>query len=434
MRNSASRGHSNRAHPYLELAIESIVKGGEGVARAQIDGKMQAILVARGAPGDVVLAEVGKHAGALRGRIVRLIHASPDRVQPVCADAEQCGGCDLMHLTASAQRHARAQIVQQVLSSVTDVPDDFVEHHAALTEGYRVRVRLAALCTSGGVIVGYRQPNGHRIVPVTRCWVACSEIDQCRSELSQWLKGSEGDGEVVLSRGRAQLPAVQLRWRGQLASSVFATAEKMVSQGQWAGVQVILDGVKQAATIGDPRGIVVGCDGVELESPPGAFMQASQEMGAKLASIVCARAACDGLKTLELHCGSGNLTVALARVAGQLSAVESDQQAVLAAQRNLQARGLCAKVSQADADAVAIGAARVVVLDPPRAGAAGAIENLAKSKARRVTMASCDPATLRRDVSTLVSAGFRLESVDVLEMFPHTSHVETVVALSRTSG
>jgi 23S rRNA (uracil1939-C5)-methyltransferase len=155
-------------------------------------------------------------------------------------------------------------------------------------------------------------------------------------------------------------------------------------------------------------------------------------MNAVLGERLVERAEVAGQPVFELFAGSGNFSVLLARYAASLTTVESDARAVAQARANLASRGLVARVVEADADAFDVpNAVRTVVLDPPRTGAAGAAARLARSKARRIVYVSCDPATLARDVATLVGGGFRLVEVEMFEMFPHTSHVEALAVLER---
>jgi 23S rRNA (uracil1939-C5)-methyltransferase len=138
---------------------------------------------------------------------------------------------------------------------------------------------------------------------------------------------------------------------------------------------------------------------------------------------------------VELFAGSGTLSVLLARGAVSFQSVEIDAEAAATARQNLEARELAAKVTVADADAFPIPhGATVVVLDPPRTGAPGAAKAIAASAARVVVYVSCDPATLARDLGILTGGGkgrFAITDVETFELFPQTSHVETVVRLER---
>jgi 23S rRNA (uracil1939-C5)-methyltransferase len=158
-------------------------------------------------------------------------------------------------------------------------------------------------------------------------------------------------------------------------------------------------------------------------------------MNRKLGERIATGFPLEGQNVVELFAGSGNLTVVLARMADSVLAVEADARAVAAARENIEARGLRARVVQADAGTFALPpGVRAVLLDPPRAGAADASEGLVRSRARRVAYVSCEPATLARDARTLAAGGFRLTAVETFEMFPHTSHVEILALFERDPG
>lgn len=394
------------------------------------------ILVPGAAPGDVVDAELLQAQATLRARIVRIVEPSPDRVPPPCPHAERCGGCDLMHLSIDAQRRHREELVLQNLARVPglDGLSAIVRvHHADDTERYRNRIRLGAQSVRGGVVVGYRAPRSHDLIEVDTCLVANPAIEAALPHLSTWLAGSSGSGELTLQIGAGGLPAVALRWKGELAAGVFAGAERHVHAGRWAGAEIWIEGSKEPAVIGDPSGVSRAVDGLPLLTSAGGFTQAHEAMSARLAARV-AESVPEAASTLELFCGAGNLTLAIARRTDKLEAVEGDARAIEAARKNLAARELRAKLVCADANHVQIpSSVRVVVLDPPRVGAPDACKRIAVSRARRVVMVSCDPATLARDLGLLQGEGRRWHavSIDLFEMFPHTSHIETLVVLDR---
>jgi 23S rRNA (uracil1939-C5)-methyltransferase len=203
-------------------------------------------------------------------------------------------------------------------------------------------------------------------------------------------------------------------------------------------VRIFAGDVRTPAKIGDPTPFIIGADGAPLQLAPGGFSQATEEGNALLARRVQALA-----QTLppgpcvELYSGAGNLTVLLAK-GREVVAVEQDHDACLAARANLEARDLARSARVVEANASAHPIARqtsLVVLDPPREGARAVAEALAARPASHagpaILYVSCDPPTLARDVKTLVGAGWVVTTIETFEMFPHTSHVETVVALSR---
>ena len=414
----------------VQAEIVALAKGGDGVARVSAAGKRSTLFVPGTAPGDVV--EVVVEQGS-RGRVRALLEPSPHRVQPPCPHADECGGCDWMHIHVDVQRSARRDIVRDALTRADLEVPPIGTHDAPRVDRYRRRARFAVQASQRGVMVGMRAARSHKIVPVTACLVLIPAVDETRDQLSAWLAGSVGKGDASVTLGHGALPVVHLAWQGELPASVFAGAEQRVESGQWAGVSMLLEGASTAAVVGDPRGVTTGVDALPLVVPPAGFMQAYEEMNHELVRHVVEVAHLDDSPTLELFAGAGNFTVALARHTGTLDTVEEDAPAVDAAQRNLELRGVRVRARVGDADAAKIRAnTRVCVLDPPRTGALGASTNLAASKVRRIVMVSCDPATMARDAAILNRDGrFRLEQVDVFEMFPHTSHVETVAVFRR---
>jgi 23S rRNA (uracil1939-C5)-methyltransferase len=229
---------------------------------------------------------------------------------------------------------------------------------------------------------------------------------------------------------------VELRWKGHLPAEVFGRFERAVQGAGLAGARIFAGDVRVPAKIGDPTPFVMGADGLPLRLAPGGFSQATEAGNALLARHVAnvakglARGVC-----VELYAGAGNLTVLLARDR-EVVAVEQDRDACAAARENLSERGVVARVVEADASAFAIPKmTSVVVLDPPREGARAVAEALAarrrasKQGSPSIVYVSCDPPTLARDVRTLTEAGYVLRSAETFEMFPHTSHVETVAVL-----
>jgi len=427
------------------LRIESIAAGGAGVAR----DSGRAIFVPRTAPGEVVEATVAARGGTLRATVLRVVEPGPGRVQPPCAYFEECGGCDLMHLSADAQRAAHQAIVADALQrtgGLTSLPP-IVSHtvHPSVVEddipraalGYRTRARFYARFDRGRLRVGFRAPDSHTITEVERCVVLVPELDTLLRSLPAILAGASGDGEVSVARGDGGRPVVDVSWRGDLPAAVWARVDEQIRDGVWAGARVWLDGATTPASFGDPRPVAEGVDGRPLVVAAGGFAQPSDDAGAVLARLAAdlVRKSGDSLGSIvELFAGSGTLSILLAPLAARFVAVESQEESVRAARQNLEARGLDGKVVCADADAFAPGRADVVVLDPPRTGAKGAAERIAASASRAVVYVACEPTTLARDVAVLAAAGFTVTDIETVEIFPHTSHVETLVRMVRGAG
>ncbi|MGK4001938.1 TRAM domain-containing protein [Sorangium sp. So ce1036] len=466
-RSSGARARP-RAAERIELRIEELAAGGAGVGR--LSGEV--VFVPATAPGDLVEVELDRSARPARGKLLRVLSPSEDRIPPPCRFADACGGCDWMHVRVEAQQAAHERIVRQAIARATSLsalPSVRV-HPAPRPLGYRSRARLLARAERGEVRVGYRAPRTHAVVAIDRCLVLGDEIAPVVGDLPGLLRGAAGEGDILLARGASGRPVVELLWRGQLPPAVWQRLDERTCGGAWAGARVTLDGAREAASFGDPRPVILGADGLPLRLAPGGFGQPSEEGAAVLARRAAALAHLGSSRpphVLELFAGSGTLSVLLARGAApaaalaatgegaasavaattaaaegaaleaaapaSFTAVELAAEAVACLRQNLGGRGLAGKAVEADADQAPIPARTdVVVLDPPRGGAPGAARAIAASSARVVVYVSCDPATLARDLGVLVRGGFEITDVEVVELFPQTSHIESIVRLSRS--
>ncbi|GAC1361741.1 MAG: 23S rRNA (uracil(1939)-C(5))-methyltransferase RlmD [Polyangiales bacterium] len=416
--------------PRAEATIDKLVAGGFGLCR--VDGEV--VLVARAAPSDVVAIEIDRSKRPARGRILKVLTPSAGRVEPRCPIVERCGGCDWMHLSVDAQREARESILRESLPEAARATP--VVHHAATPSRGRTRARWHARTVGARAtaMVGYRGAASATLVDVERCAFRDPRREAARADARALIAGAEGDGEIHAALGRDGKPVLSLVWRGALAAGAYGHAERAISAGRLAGVEVRLEGARVPATIGDPRPVALALDGAPFVTSAGGFAQASDVGDAVLVRLVVERAAASGERVVELFAGSGNLTVALAPAALHVTAIERVDTACTAARENVRGRGLAerVKIVCADADATPIPAGTgVVVLDPPRTGAAGACRAIAARRPKRVVYVSCDPPTLGRDLALLLDAGYRLESLDAVDMFPETSHLETVATLVR---
>ena len=344
-----------------------------------------------------------------------------------------------MHITQDAQLDAHREIVRGALVRAAPPPPSatadwpiVATHRAPSAAGYRTRARLAVAIERGRVTLGYRQNASHALVDVQHCWVLDPHLDPALVDLRELFGSERGRGEISIALGADDRPVFDLRWSGELGGSFFSALDRRIAAGALAGAEVWLEGARAPLRFGAPEAVTQGADGERLVVPSGAFAQAHPAMNAKLGERVLAHADVAAQPALELFAGSGNFTVLLARHASALTAVESDSRAASAARANLASRGQKTRVIEADADAFDLSPAiRTVVLDPPRAGAAGAVVRIARSKARRVVYVSCNVSTLARDAATLGSAGFQLRQVEMFEMFPHTSHAEVLALFER---
>jgi 23S rRNA (uracil1939-C5)-methyltransferase len=225
--------------------------------------------------------------------------------------------------------------------------------------------------------------------------------------------------------------------RAPQPEAVYRAARALVDEGAFAGVSLRIGEATRPAVAdaGDCRQHALGHDAVPMLAPVHAFAQANAAANALLVARVAELAEPDGARVLELFAGHGNLTVALA-TARALTALELDRDAVAALRENLSARGHThVQVVEADASRLPRDAFDVVVLDPPREGAREALAVLSTRAPapERIVYVSCDPSTLARDLGLLAAAGYRPDAASVVDMFPQTAHLESLVRLRKST-
>jgi 23S rRNA (uracil1939-C5)-methyltransferase len=332
-----------------------------------------------------------------------------------------------MFATADLRREVLRGFVEGALreGGATNVVVEVVPADREL--GYRRRARLHV---ERGRI-GWRVRRSDRLLDVERCLVLddvlSAALAAIRAEVLPLLAGS---GELRLAHG-GSLAVAALEMDDPQPPEVYRACEGLVPR--LAGVGLDAGRTGTFATFGDPRERTTAADGLPLEGTVGGFSQAHDEINTRLAAAVVELAAPAGARVLELYAGTGNLSVMLAPAASSFVAVEEDRAASESLRRNLTARGIAhAKVIAGDAASEGGGGAiDVIVLDPPRTGAKDALAAIAARRPQRIVYVSCDTATLGRDLARLRDLGFITDRALAFEMFPQTSHVETVVRLQR---
>ena len=421
------------------VVVESLAPGGEGVIRLA-DGRVA--FVSGVIEGERVRVELGRAGGKkLQARLLEVLEASPDRVTPPCAHAGACGGCDWMHLDRGAQGARHASIVRALLERALGAAPVVEVHQLDEREWRRTRARLAVRVDHGRARLGFRARGTHDVEAISSCLVLEPGLFEAATECASWLATDRErrSGELAVAfgvRGGERLPVVDLSLDRDPPPAFFARADEATrGGGPFGGLRLSLAGATKPAVLGDPRPIQRGFDGAPLVCAAAGFAQANDAGGAVLATRAAALARPEGAKVLELFAGSGTLSVALARGAKSFASIEASADAVGCARENLTARGLTGTLRAADAEAVELPRdLDVVVLDPPRAGAPGAMKTLSRARPRRVVYVSCDAATLARDLSALAGAGYVLTALETVELFSHTSHVEILALCERRRG
>jgi 23S rRNA (uracil1939-C5)-methyltransferase len=255
--------------------------------------------------------------------------------------------------------------------------------------------------------------------------------------------GAADESTIATGPLARRRPVASIAFDGTLPPGFFAGAERAVLTGVLGGLRVEWPDSKRPLVIGTPDPFLATALG-PLRLGADGFAQASEAMNEVLVARVqhwatqYVRSRAD--RVVELFAGAGNFTVHLQSLTDRLVAVESNGSSVEALRANvrrLAPPGYTPKVKAVEANASTFelpADTALVVLDPPRTGAKSVMEHVAQRRVRRVIYVACDPPTLGRDLAVLQQAGYGIDAVELFELFPHTSHVETLVALRRSTG
>lgn len=371
--------------------------------------------------------------------------ASPDRVKPECPWFGYCGGCALQHLAPAAQRAWKHSRLKENLQRIGEVaPERWLEPLAADPWHYRRRARLSArnVPGKGRVLVGFRELAGRYVADIEHCRI----LDPAFSERLMSLSALIGRLSIP-----SAIPQVEVAAGDDSAAIVVRHLEPLTEADcqelrDWAratGIAVYLqpkgpDTVHLLAPDDHRLSYRLPAFDLELSFHPQHFVQINPAVNrALVGKAVELMDPQPGERILDLFCGLGNFSLALARRAGQVTGIDGEAALVEAARANATANGLdhaefvTADLTEPDLPRVRAGFDGVLI-DPPRSGAAEVLNLVAASGARRLVYVSCDPATLARDAGTLVhDHGFRLRAAGIADMFPHTAHVESLALFER---
>jgi 23S rRNA (uracil1939-C5)-methyltransferase len=405
------------------VRILRLAAGGDGVGRLE-DGRT--VFVPRSAPGDLVeLTQVREYRRFARARVARVLEPAPVRVAPPCPHyvEDDCGGCQLQHLDAAAQRSARRTLVGDALRRIAKLPADDPELVPASQEfDYRTKITLAV--DGGGARIGLHPlERPDRAFELIRCHITTPAL------MSLWSELREVRRLLPRSLPRSLRQLVLRLDRGGGRHVVLVTAPDERWTGHELHRELEARGVDATLWLQHEGGEAVAVAGAPQRYPATVFEQVHPAMGDRVrAHAIAALGEVAGVHVWDLYAGIGETTAALARAGASVESVESDPRAVAEAE----ARGPAAERRAGRAEHV-VGQLRrpgLVVTNPPRSGMDERVTAaLVQAAPRRVVYVSCDPATLARDLTRL--PGFRPVSVTAFDLFPQTAHVETVAVLDR---
>jgi 23S rRNA (uracil1939-C5)-methyltransferase len=418
------------------LEIGSLSHGPYGIGRH--DGRV--IMVAGTVPGDRVTARLIASKGSYAiAELINIIQPSTQRRRPPCPYVGPCGGCPWQHIDYGAQLTAKQQSLEDALRRIGKLKDfDILPMLAAPREfHYRRRIRLH--CNNRRE-VGFSRSFSHDLVEIDTCEVASEQVNLALEHVRSWVKEAATnivEIEIVAGDGENELVLIAVT-AGPLAHSDSATISKLLDGGAGlCGVIVTGDGRRQVW--GDTRiGVATETD-MRLIVEADVFTQVNPEGNRTILScLLRAGEFANRDDVLELYCGAGNFTLPIARRAGKVVAVEGHRHAVDSGKLNARRNGIeNIRWRVAPVPAALAQLARrkerfsKIVLDPPRAGAKGIERDLAVLDAEIIIYISCNPATLARDLAALAQRGYKLQTVQPIDLFPQTFHVEALAVVKR---
>jgi 23S rRNA (uracil1939-C5)-methyltransferase len=433
----------------LQLTIEKLVYGGDGLARLPADehGPGKAVFVPFVLEGERIESSLLEQKRSFaRGDAETILQASSQRVEPLCPYFRRCGGCHYQHASYEHQLVIKAAILRENLRRIAKLElETEITIHPSPPWNYRNRTRLKVR-TSPEFALGYYKFSSHELLPVEACPVSSPLINRAIATVWQMGRGhslpdgiheieffANGDDTQLLIEASCEPGArsTPLReWSDAMASTLPEIAGAVALRARSS----VANETTETKTIAGSgaRQITYNTETASYRVTAGSFFQVNRHLINELIEIVTK--GCSGEIAIDLYAGVGFFSTVLSERFPQVIAVESSQTSHADLVYNSPANVKAVRAATADFLRSSGGKLRpdLVVLDPPRSGLGeSVVRSLVGLGAHRMTYISCDPATVSRDLAGLLSAGYRIEQVHLVDLFPQTYHLESVFCLAR---
>ena len=393
----------------LDLRIEKLVYGGEGLARRE--GRV--VFVPYTLPGERVIAAAAPGKGdLLRATPLQVLEPAAGRVAPPCPYFARCGGCHYQHAAYELQLEVKRAILRETLlrTGKIEAPEQI---HTLAGEPWAYRNR--AQFHVSGRNIGYREARSHRLCAVTKCPISSPRLNEALAALNAMAR----DIHWPLFLRSLEVFTNETETQINVLESDRPVARRFF---EWCA----------GAIPGFTPGLLdYPAAGFTFRIGSGSFFQVNRFLIDALAQAATAGASGDW--ALDLYAGAGLFSLPLSRRFAKVTAVESGASAVRDLQFNAERAGASLQIEHSSTEAYLEKLGQTpdfVLADPPRAGLGkAAVSRLAALKPRRITIVACDPATLARDLPGLLDAGYRLERLTMADLFPQTFHLETIAEL-----
>lgn len=426
----------------LTLEIDNLTSDGEGVARRNRD----VYFVPGALPGETVEVMLdGRRRQVWQTKLKRIINVSPERVPPICPHYERCGGCDVQHLAYDGQIRFKQQRVEREFQRQGIEVGEWVPPLLSEPWHYRRKARVGVRFSKeqGNNFVGFREAASTHLTNIDQCQVLP------KHEALNWAQWRERINQL---NGRAHISQIEVIVADNALALVFRVLKPLQPQDQaklvdWVSgftetlpVQLWVKLEKGSAPVciwpsqAEPLHHIV--DQMPLVIQPDDFVQVNAQVNRDMVQQALSwLEPTSEMLVWDLFAGHGNFSMPLAQRSQKVYAVEGDAAMVASLERQAHQLGLALQASVADLNSEAglatLPTPDAVLLDPPRAGAPGIMSALIARQVPRIVYVACDPATLARDVKVLTEAGYRVMKAGIMDMFPQTHHVESMVLLQR---
>lgn len=431
------------------VTIESLDQEGRGIARTE--GKV--IFIEGALAGEVVsYSSYRKKPTFEQAQVTQIHKSSPLRVQPKCAHFGVCGGCSMQHLDARAQVAVKQRILEDALWHIGKVKAETILRPIyGQAWGYRERARLSVkhVIKKGKTLVGFHEKRSSFVADMQHCEILAPKIAALIAPLAELIGGlSIRDKVPQIEVGVGDhVDALVLRvlepptHADEAALRAFADEHQIQFWLQSKGPETItpfhpLDAPALSYSLPE--------FGITMPFAPSEFTQVNSALNRVMISRAMRLLAPQpGERITDFFCGLGNFTLPIARSGAQVLGIEGSDALVARARQNAASNGLSGNTEfkamnlfeMTDATLAKLGRFDKWLIDPPRDGAHELVKSLgSEHDPRRIVYVSCNPATLARDAAELVQRGYVLRSAGVMNMFPHTSHVESIAVFEKVQG
>ena len=430
----------------IDVSIHGLAHDGRGVGKTSA-GKT--VFVDMALPGETVTMQYTNTRSQFdEGRTIAVLEAASDRVEPNCAHFGICGGCSMQHLAHEAQITTKQSTLQELLAHQAEADDyELLEPLQAEVWNYRRKARLGVkyVHKKETVLVGFREKRSSFITDISDCPIMDQRVASMIEPLKEFLTGLEA---------RSTIPQIEVACGDEDVALVFRHLEPLSEEDHEALKDfAVRNDFHLYLQPGGPKTVtkvypddqqlrlqyVLANYDLAMQFHPMDFTQVNAELNRAMIDRAMALLEPDSNDTvLDLFCGLGNFSLPIARSGARVVAVEGDAEMVERGYENARLNGL-SNVDFYAADLTADYATMSwaqetfdkILIDPPRSGALEIVNKITQFAAKRIVYVSCNPITLARDSKVLVDAGYTLVSAGVMDMFPHTAHVESIALFER---